>query len=375
MGEEFDAGVAEVPARLLVEAGGQCPTDELGRPRSLFRPGDVLRVSCPLRPTEVVDSDRFKVCVRWPWRWFQEAQSRLEQPPGAEAWRWWGQLCFDRDPEHPDAGWLFQFDPGLTVLVAGDRCRVGIPPTVVHVLEVSSWCLPRSWSLEPPASLAVHVFPQGVPHDPGRDDLLDSLRPYEREPIRVELLFRPYPDLRDLDVVADRHGRRWVFCAPWWWVEPDHDDAGQGLPSPLAGPAWPLTLLAGTDGEEAPARAARVAQATAEGEHASHLAAWSRWAAAAPLGLEDQGMPEPDGHEPLRDWDRVLAETRAALMGMTFTQILGALVHACARRRVVGTHADELEVFALQRRLQVRAAEMASVLWELRANARSTFNG
>jgi hypothetical protein len=86
-------------------------------------------------------------------------------------------------------------------------------------------------------------------------------------------------------------------------------------------------------------------------------------------------MPEPDGHEPLGDWDRVLAETRAALMGMTFTQILGALVHACARRGVVGAHADELEVIALQRRLQVRAAEMARVLRELRTNARSTFDG
>jgi hypothetical protein len=104
MGEDFDAGVAEVPGRLLVEAGGQCPKDELGRPRSLFRPGDVLRVSCPLRPTEVVDSDRFKVCVRWPWPWLQEAQSRPRRATGADNPRWRGQLCFDRDREHPDAG-------------------------------------------------------------------------------------------------------------------------------------------------------------------------------------------------------------------------------------------------------------------------------
>ena len=37
---------------------------------------------------------------------------------------------------------------------------------------------------------------------------------------------------------------------------------------------------------------------------------------------------------------------------------------------MVGTHADELEAFSAQRRLQVRAAEMASVLRELRTNAR-----
>lgn len=235
MGEDLDANVAEAPGRLLVEAGGPCPKDELGRPRSLFRPGDVLRVSCPLRETEVVSANRFDVCVRWPWRWLHDAQVRRDQASGVDNSTWWGQLCFDRDRACPDADHLFQFDPGLAVLQAGDRCRVGIPPTIVHVLDVSSWCVASRWSLEPPASLAVHVFPHGVPHDLGPDDLLDSLRPYQHEPIRVELLFRPYPHLRDLDVVGDRDGRRWAFCAPWWWVELDHDDASQGLPAPLPG--------------------------------------------------------------------------------------------------------------------------------------------
>lgn len=376
MDEDRDAGVAEAPGQLLAEAGGPCPKDELGRPRSLFRPGDVLRVSCPLQEAEVSDANEFHVCVRWPWRWLHDAQARQDQASGYDNSEWRGQLCFDRDRDHPDAGWLFQFDPGLPVLQTGDHCRVGIPPTIVHVLEVFSWWLPHKWSMDPPASLAVHVLPHGVPHDAGRDDLIDSLRPYQQEPIRAELLFRPYPHLRDLDVVADRHGRRWAFCAPWWWVELDHDDAGQGLPALLAGPAWPLTLLAGIDGDPPqPQREARVAQVTKEGDHASHLAAWSRLAAAAPLGLEHQSMPGPDGHEPLRDRDRVPAETRAELLGMTFTQILRVLLHSWARRRVVGAHADELEVFSLRRRLQVRAAEMASVLRELRTDDRSMFSG
>jgi hypothetical protein len=42
---------------------------------------------------------------------------------------------------------------------------------------------------------------------------------------------------------------------------------------------------------------------------------------------------------------------------------------------MVGTHADELEVFSLQRRLQVRTAEMASALRELRTNTRPVFSG
>ncbi len=167
-----------------------------------------------------------------------------------------------------------------------------------------------------------------------------------------------------------------MFCAPWWWVELDHDDAREGLPAPLAAPAWPLTLLGGIDGDVAqPERAERVVRSTAKGGHAGHLAAWSALAAAPPLGLEHQSMPGPDGHEPLRDRDRVPADTRADLVGMTFTQILRAVIRAWARRRVVGAHADESEVFSLQRRLQVRAAEMASVLRELRADNRSTFHG
>lgn len=189
--------------------------------------------------------------------WLHNAQARRDEACGWDNSEWRGQLCFDRDPDHPDAGWLFQFDPSLKVLQTGDRCRVGIPPTIVHVLEVFSWWFPRKWSADPPASLAVHVLPCGVPHDVGRDDLIDSLRPYEREPIRAELLFRPYPYLRGLDVVADQQGRRWTFCAPWWWVELDHDDARQGLPAPLAGPAWPLTLLAGIDGDPGPSRSGR----------------------------------------------------------------------------------------------------------------------
>lgn len=58
MSEDVDAGAIAAPGRVLADAGGPCPTDELGRPRSLFRPGDILRVSCALRETEVTSANK-----------------------------------------------------------------------------------------------------------------------------------------------------------------------------------------------------------------------------------------------------------------------------------------------------------------------------
>jgi hypothetical protein len=254
MGEDLDVDVAEPSGQVLVQAGGRCPRDELGRPRTLLRAGDVLRVSCPMREAEVGLATEHDVCVRWPWPWLHDSQSYWDEAAGFDLDSK-GLMGFDRDPRHPDAGWLFQFDPGLPVLQTGDRCQVGIPPTIVHVFDVTSWYAPFHVTWDQSESLMVGVLPQGVPHDLGRLDDADTLRPYEREPIRVELLFRPYPELRDLDMVADRHGREWVFCGPWWWVELGRDGGREGLPVPLVGPAWPLTLLAQIGGRRTAPRA------------------------------------------------------------------------------------------------------------------------
>jgi hypothetical protein len=117
-----------------------------------------------------------------------------------------------------------------------------------------------------------------------------------------------------------------------------------------------------------------VTKSTAQGDHASHLAAWSRLAATEPLGLEHQGMPRPDACEPVDDPDRERANTRAGIRGLTFTQIQGVLLHLWARYRSVGINADELGVIRMRRCRQWRAAEMASVLRELRTAGRLVFD-
>jgi hypothetical protein len=375
-----DVGERSPAGQVLVAAGGPCPTDELGRPRSLFRAGDVLRVACPMVETLVVDdplvddpdfdhdddwllpTNELTVLIRWPW-----PSSR----PG-----WEGEIAFDRDRNHPDAGWLFRFTPDLEVLASGDRCRVGIRPTTVHVLAVDSSPLPPiSPSADPAApGLSLRVLPAGVPYDLARGaygDAADSLSPYGDEPIRVELLFRPYRFLEDLDVVADQQGRRWVFCRPYWWVELDRDDDRQGLPAPLAGPDWPVTLLGQVGGAAPdPNRVGQVAEATAAGDHTSHLAVWSRMAGVEPWGIEHQGMPEDRTHPPLDERRTSLERegTRTALQGMTFTQILCACMHTWHRRRQLITHQGEVETLTAVARLDVRLAEMASVLRQLRAS-------
>jgi hypothetical protein len=97
--------------------------------------------------------------------------------------------------------------------------------------------------------------PEGVAHRaPGRDVVpLDRppagavraggglraqrFHPWDRdaEPIRMELVFRPYAFLADGDVVTDPGGRRWRFQAPFWWQELDGPARQAGLPEAARG--------------------------------------------------------------------------------------------------------------------------------------------
>jgi hypothetical protein len=89
------------------------------------------------------------------------------------------------------------------------------------------------------------------------------------EPIRVELVSRPYALLDDGDVVTDAGGRRWRFEVPFWWQE--HGGPAGRRPGWVDGPKWPLSLIP-QDGEADSVRSAQVAAATASGSHEREVA-------------------------------------------------------------------------------------------------------
>ncbi|MER6139507.1 hypothetical protein ABT174_05535 [Streptomyces sparsogenes] len=237
-----------------------------------FRPGDVLKMECPFTETTVTEVSPSYVSVRWPW---------LEVDPQAKNFGWNGQRALPK-PEARE--WeIFRSEPAEAALKSGDTCRVGIPPTVVYVLAVQHFDPPLVTGMLPRPATYLEVLPQGETHDPELEDQGYALDPVGGEPIRIELLFRPYAFLEPGDEVADRDGYGWRFDAAWDWHPLDEARAGApARPGRPGAPAWPLALLS-RDGEPTPEEAAAVARATAVGSHAGELERWTGLTLARPV--------------------------------------------------------------------------------------------
>ncbi|MET9613634.1 hypothetical protein [Kitasatospora indigofera] len=220
-----------------------------------YRAGDVLMLECPFTETVVTEVTRSYVSVRWPW---------LEVDPQAEHFSWNGLRALPT-PE-ADEWEIFRTEPETSVVRAGDTCRVGIPATVVHVHAVCHFDPPQVTGMLPRPAAYLDLLRQGDAYDPDLEDQAYALDPAGGEPIRIELLFRPYAFLEPGDEVADRNGRAWRFDAAWDWHAFDDGHAGS--------PAWPLALLS-RNGEPTPEEVATVARATAVGSHAEALEQWT----------------------------------------------------------------------------------------------------
>ena len=212
------------------------------------------------------------------------------------------------------------------------------------------------------------MLPPGVAHGLGKRDRATYLSPYCREPVRIELLLRPYGFVEDLDVVADRDGRRWEFCRPYWWVELDRDDECQGPPEALAAPASPLRLLGRRGGvEPTPAQAEAVARATAAGSHDEEVAGWSRMTAVEPVAAVDEGAI-PRQEEPY-PWvvEAEFMRVREELAGRGFSEIVRAYLHTRVEHRQLALAGHEFDRVSDLKRLEVRLREIASIVRELRS--------
>ncbi|MFE2056078.1 hypothetical protein [Streptomyces sp. NPDC059446] len=227
-----------------------------------YRPGDVLSLECPFTETVVTGADRFHVSVRCPW---------LTVDPQAEGFGWNGARAL---PTPESREWdMFRTHPPVTELRPGATCRIGIPATVMHVQAVHHFDPPLVTGMLPRPASYVEVLPQGESHDPRLPEQGHTISPGRGEPIRIELLFRPYAFLEPGDEVADGDGRAWRFDAAWCW----HAFDGR---QPSA-PAWPLALLS-RRGDPSAVDAAAVAGATADGGHADELRRWTELTHARP---------------------------------------------------------------------------------------------
>jgi hypothetical protein len=211
-----------------------------------YRVGDVLRISCPSATARVTAVDSRHVSVRWPW-W--------EIDPDAEDTRWNGAVAIARDD--PDE--LYAVEPAADRLSAGDVCRVGIPPRIVHVIDVTAHDPPPATGWLPRVSLELLVLPAGQDLDPRLEFQGISIEPAGGVPLRLDLVFRPFASLAPGDDVADAARRAWRFDGPWHWTP---YDGGGGVPT------WPLTVL----------RDRTVVEGSAEAE----LARWRRAAGMGP---------------------------------------------------------------------------------------------
>ncbi|MFB6814530.1 hypothetical protein ACFCV8_08285 [Streptomyces sp. NPDC056347] len=243
-----------------------------------FRVGDVLSVSCPFTATTVeqgVTGDN--VSVRWPW-WEIDDDCAFA--------RWNGIVALGVDdgghvaPE--TAAELFRTDPPPEQLRAGDPCRVGVPPTVVHVTAFDHHDPPLETAWLPRPTSTVTVLRRGLsyrefPDGSHLDGSGFTIHPGDGIPFTFELLMRPYASLRAGDEVADATGRAWRFDGPWDWTAFDGDPVG-------AGPEWPLVLLtrAGAPCSAQDAEAVAVAASTRTGSHQETLRAWTELTDASP---------------------------------------------------------------------------------------------
>ncbi|MGW5679262.1 hypothetical protein ACWEV4_29985 [Streptomyces sp. NPDC003860] len=225
-----------------------------------FRAGDVLTLECPFTETTVASVSRFYVSVRWPWN---------DVDPEAHGVCWNGETAlptpeaFDWDRSN------FRTAPAEVDLKTGDTCLVGIEPTVVHVASVHHFDPPLVTGMLPRPACYLEILQQGEVHDPELEDQGHALDPDGGEPIRIELLFRPYAFLEAGDEVADHDGRAWRFDGPWNW----HPYDGQKPTTPV----WPLELLS-RNGDPTPEDTAAVAQQTETGSHEEELRRWTRLA-------------------------------------------------------------------------------------------------
>ncbi|MEV5310277.1 hypothetical protein [Streptomyces sp. NPDC052610] len=147
--------------------------------RREFKVGDVLLVSCPSAPARVVHVTPFEVSVEWPW-------ARIDP---YSAIRWNGHRAIPRATGR-EWGGLFQVDPRAGDLEAGDSCLVGIPETLVRIIDIGHFDPPADVGWLPRPHTMLIVLPVDRPHDPLAEEEGDTIDLDSAAPIKIEPVSR-----------------------------------------------------------------------------------------------------------------------------------------------------------------------------------------
>ena len=241
-----------------------------------FRVGDVLSVACPFTLARVERGLRWnEVAVRWPW-WEIDTENEFAHWNGIVALsvKSGGSTSPEVDTE------LFRTDPPPEHLEAGDFCRVGVPPTLVHVTDIAHHDPPLQTPWLPHPTRTVTLLRRGLSYQEFPDEThLDGsgygIHPGDGIPFTFELLMRPYAFLQLGDEVADADGRAWRFDGPWDWAPFDGEPPG-------AGPMWPLALLTRSGSPRSAEDSETVAASTASGSHQETVRSWMAMTDASP---------------------------------------------------------------------------------------------
>lgn len=154
-----------------------------GTGRQRIRADDILLVSCPPAHARVVHTTPFDVSVEWPW-------ARID--PDSE-YRWNGHRSIPHTEPAPGWSGLFRTDTAPQDLKTGDSCLVGIPETLVRVIDIGHYDPPADVGWLPRPHTMLIVLPVDHPHDPHAEEEGDTIDLESAAPIKIELVKRSSP--------------------------------------------------------------------------------------------------------------------------------------------------------------------------------------
>ena len=145
-----------------------------------FTVGDVLLVSCPSARARVAHVTPFEISVEWPW---------AQIDPDSEV-RWNGHRAIPRAVPNGEWGGLFQVAPHARHLEAGDSCPVGIPETLVRIIDIGRFDPPADVGRLPRPHTMLIVLPADDAHAPHTENEGDTVDLESAAPIKIEPISR-----------------------------------------------------------------------------------------------------------------------------------------------------------------------------------------